>query len=139
MMLELSVDSEKNHARFVRRVVESQRVWAVEGNNGVIPFESSHAGGHVLPFWSDEAYARRAARRLGEGELLEIGLFDFLFRWLNGMSEDGVLVGTNWSAGFAGKELPPEVLQEEILDTLEPSLRSEYFTRLSAALEAHQE
>ena len=35
--------------------------------------------------------------------------------WLAGMSEDGVLVGTNWDAELEGLEVEPSDLAEELL------------------------
>jgi hypothetical protein len=43
-----------------------------------------------------------------------MSLFDFLFRWLPGMSGDGVLAGPNWNQDLVGLELDPFELRESI-------------------------
>ena len=144
--MQLKAESESNHQRFVTRVAESQAVWALEGPNGVIAFDSNAEDGDdegegegegsvdVLPFWSDAAYAKRAAKELDDAEVTEIALFDFLFRWLPGMADDGVLAGTNWSGDLAGKEVEPLELQDEILAAMPDELREGYLARLQEEL-----
>jgi hypothetical protein len=46
-------------------------------------------------------------------------LNEFIDLWLRSMHEDGILVGTNWDADLMGKEIEPDALRKEILDTLE--------------------
>src|SRR5580765_3449386 len=88
----------ENHKRFVSRIVESGTVWGLKGDRGWAFAESNDcADVSVLLFWSDEAYARRAQQEIPGHAPAQISLFDFLFRWLPGMSGDGVLAGTNWT------------------------------------------
>lgn len=47
-------------------------------------------------------------------------LFDFLFRWLPGMSGDGVLAGPNWNQDLIGLEIDPFALRESIDSALSP-------------------
>jgi hypothetical protein len=70
----------------------------------------------VIPFWSDEAYARRAATRdWAEYVPVAISLDVFIDKWLKGMHKDGTLVGTNWDAHNCGEEIEPR----ELVDALE--------------------
>ncbi|RYD70539.1 MAG: DUF2750 domain-containing protein, partial [Verrucomicrobiaceae bacterium] len=48
-------------------------------------------------------------------------LFEFLFRWLPGMSGDGVLAGLDWNQDLVGLELDPFELRERIEAELTPA------------------
>jgi hypothetical protein len=107
---------QENHQRFINRIVENEIVWALSNSNGYAIAESNkdeHSG--IILFWSDEAYARRAqTESFPEYEESTIPLFDFLYRWLPGMSGDGVLAGTNWTGDLVGLEFDPYELRSEI-------------------------
>jgi hypothetical protein len=62
-MLQDRATSIENHERFVRRVLEAGEVWGLRSADGwaVCDFHD-FAGRQVMPFWSDRAYARRAAK-----------------------------------------------------------------------------
>jgi hypothetical protein len=69
----------------------------------------------ILLFWSDRPYANRAkVDEFADYQVESMDLFDFLFRWLPGMSEDGVLAGANWTQDLIGIEKDPFELREEI-------------------------
>ena len=106
---------QENHSRFDKRVVASGQVWGLEGLNGWAYAESNEDERiHVLLFWSDEPYARRAQSEFPDHTPMPITLFDFLYRWLPGMSGDGVLAGTNWTGDLVGLEKNPFELRVEI-------------------------
>lgn len=117
-MLQDRETSIENHQRFVSRVVEARTVWGLRGPEGwascdSVEFEDTR----VMPFWSDAAYARRAATDDWSGwTAMAIALDDFLDTWLKGMHEDGVLVGTNWDANNCGLEVEPRELAAELLE-----------------------
>lgn len=119
-----------NHERFVRRVVECGQVWGLKGDNGWAFAESNeNEETSVLLFWSDEPYARRAQSEFTEYTPATISLFDFLYRWLPGMTRDGLLVGTNWTGDLVGIETDPFNLREEIEAKLSPELTAQYKTK----------
>jgi hypothetical protein len=73
-----------------------------------------------MPFWSDRAYARRAARaEWAAYEPTRIELSEFIDGWLKGMHEDGVLVGTNWDANNRGLEVPAVDLAQALVTLLD--------------------
>ena len=49
-----------------------------------------------------------------------MALFDFLFRWLPGMSGDGLRAGPDWNGDLVGLELDPLELRERIEAKLSP-------------------
>jgi hypothetical protein len=123
---------EEAHSRFIAEVVEEEHVWGLSTQDGFLACESDEAKERaVLPFWSDADEARSAQSEVEGSEVDSIELFDFLFRWLPGMDDDDVLVGTNWTETLEGKELEPLDLQDEILDAMSDDTRISYLDRLA--------
>ena len=126
----IEADSEANHKRFIAKVVEVEHVWGLSTEEGFLACESDENEERaVLPFWSDPELASGAD--LENSEVDSIELFDFLFRWLPGMADDDVLVGTDWSPALEGKEVDPLDLQDEILDAMSDDMRVAYLDRLA--------
>jgi hypothetical protein len=120
------------HLRFIAEVVEGEHVWGLSTEDGFLACESDEAEERaVLPFWSDEDDAKAAQPEIENSEVDSIELFDFLFRWLPGMEDDDVLVGTNWTPDLEGKEVEPIALQDEILDAMSDDTRISYLDRLA--------
>jgi hypothetical protein len=110
-----SIDS---HRRFIKRVSESRVVWGLRSKVGWAAAPSNdHDGKEVMPFWSDRAYAARAAKdEWADYEPTSIDLDSFIDKWLRGMNKDNLLVGTNWNAHLMGLEVEPAELARELLE-----------------------
>ena len=117
-MLDYAVAAQERHERFIRRVVASGQVWGLKSNRGwcAAPSnEDDEREKEVMPFWSDRAYARQCAREeWAEYEPTPIPLDLFLDKWLPGIADDGLLVGTNWNVHLLGLEVEPLALKQEI-------------------------
>ena len=135
-MLRDRADSEADHRRFIERAIAAETVWALKGDSGFAFCESNEAGGKdVIVFWSDRAYAERARKsEFAEYEPHALSLFDFLFRWLPGMSRDGVLAGTNWTGALIGIESDPKELQDQITDRMPKAMLERYVEELRRGL-----
>jgi hypothetical protein len=133
-------DSEADKRRFVQRVAAAEIVWALKDGNGFAWCESNEEEDReVLVFWSDRAYAARAGKtEFPKHEVVTIPLFDFLFRWLPGMSDDQVLAGPNWTGDLTGLEVDPDALLEELMDRLSDEKRAEYLDRFKKGIEAQR-
>jgi hypothetical protein len=125
--MRLIADSKADLDRFVRRVAEGDEVWSLASAQGVAWCESNEFEDDdgdapaVLLFFSDRAYATRAQAAQFPAHAPEaIPLFDFMYRWLPGMSGDGVLAGPNWSGDLTGLELDPFELRELIEAAMTP-------------------
>ena len=120
--------AEANKGRFIRRVVESEVVLYLSSDDGVANSTSNENEEQtILMFWSDEAYAKRVqSNGFNDYEIAEIPLFDFLYRWLPGMTGDNVLAGVNWNQDLVGKETEPFELREEIEAKMDDSKKAEY-------------
>jgi hypothetical protein len=112
-----NTQAEENHERFIRDVRESGLVWGLRSDQGWAVCESNeYEETDVYPFWSDEAQARSHcqddwANFVPDSLTLDV----FIDTWLAGMSEDGVLLGTNWDEELSGLELEPDDLAQELL------------------------
>ena len=116
-MTDLPVDPQENHDRFVREVRANRLVWGLQSDQGWAVCESiEYEDTDVYVFWStaDQALIHCTDDWSGyRPASLELDLF--IDTWLAGMSEDGVLVGTNWDAELEGLEVEPSDLAEELL------------------------
>jgi len=113
---DLDEEAFQSHARFVRRVRETGLVWGLRSRDGWAVCESEeYEDTDVYPFWSDAEEARIHCTDDWRGHAPESLPLDlFVNTWLSGMSEDGVLVGTNWDAQLSGLEIAPDELAEEL-------------------------
>jgi hypothetical protein len=128
-----AADSNADLERFVRRVAERDEVWALQSPQGFAYCDSNEfededgEASTVLLFFSDRAYAARAqAAHFPEYVPATIPLFDFLFRWLPGMSGDARLAGPNWSGDLTGREVDPFELRELIEAGMTPELQARH-------------
>jgi hypothetical protein len=119
-----SVTVESNYQRFIDRIIEKETVFYLANEEGVANSVSNDDEETViLMFWSDRAYASRAKQCFDEYfEEVEMDLFEFLYRWLPGMSGDGVLAGPNWNGSLVGREIDPFELREEIVQRMPSEL-----------------
>ena len=127
-MLLDSATVESNFQRFIDRIIEKESVFYLGNEDGVANSVSNEDEEIiVLLFWSDRAYATRAKACFDEHfEETEMDLFDFLYRWLPGMSGDGVLVGANWNGDLVGKEIDPFELRELVEERMPPDLAAKH-------------
>lgn len=109
--------------KFLQEIRDSNTVYYVRNGQNAIPSDSHHfedSDGNacpVIPFWSKSFLPY--ARAWGEGlDIQELPLEAFKEHWLNGMEQDGVIVGLNWDQHGIGYEVEPIKLLE-ILTSLE--------------------
>ena len=112
-------EHDPDHARFLDNVRATGEVWGLKSSTGWAVCESGEFEDTVVyPFWADAAAA--AAHCTGDWAGFTpaaVGLDEFIERWLPGMSEDDVLVGTNWDADLSGPEWEPLDLAEQLLNS----------------------
>ena len=132
-MLQDSATVESSFQRFVERVIEKKSVFYLSNQDGVansVSNDDEETG--ILLFWSDRAYATRAKVIFDEEfDEVEMDLFDFLYRWLPGMSDDKVLAGPNWDGDLVGKEIDPFELREIIEEQMPSNLLGKYELKYS--------
>lgn len=108
--------SESNYRRFIERISESGEVWGLESKDGWAYCPSNeYEDTDVLVFWSDRASAQRHAHDdWSDHHPAKISLEDFVDQWLQGMHEDGALVGPDWDDQLHGLEVEPHELAAEL-------------------------
>jgi hypothetical protein len=116
-MTDYSPDHQANHDRFIRDARTSGLVWGLQCDDGWAICESNeYEDTEVYPFWTEESAAAAHCTDDWAGfKPTSLALDLFIDTWLAGMSEDGVLVGTNWDADLMGLEVEPSDLAEELL------------------------
>jgi hypothetical protein len=128
-MLTLEITAAEQHNRFIKRVIESGCVWALNTAAGDWVFSDSNKEGEedrgVFLVWSDRAYAQRCAVEEWESYLpATIPLTEFLEAWCAGLHNNDELVGTNWDGALHGLEVEPLALALQILNALEKANKS---------------
>ncbi len=120
-MLILEITAAEQHNRFIKRVIESGSVWALNTAAGDWVFSDSNEEDRgVFLVWSDRAYAQRCAVEEWESYVpTTIPLAEFLEAWCAGLHNNHELVGTNWDGGLHGLEIEPLALVLQILTALE--------------------
>jgi len=108
-MIQLTADLDANFQRFIEHIQESGQVWGLQSADGwVIVDSAEYEESEVMPFWSDEAYAKLHCVGEWAGfKPVAMDLEEFVEDWLLGMIEDDVLVGPNWNADLEGLEIEP--------------------------------
>lgn len=121
-MLRDTAYCQENKDRFVRTAAEADEIYTLSCESGTAFCESTEQPDRdILLFFSDAAYARRALdQSFPEYNVEPIPVFDFLYRWLPGMSKDGAFVGPNWTGDLVGLEVDPFALRDEIENQLTP-------------------
>ncbi|MFB7642222.1 DUF2750 domain-containing protein [Peribacillus butanolivorans] len=116
MEFDLTINSKKRYEKFKKKVVESKLVWGLECEDRWCVCESNeYEDAMVMPFWSDEAYARQCTiNEWSHYKPTPIPIEKFLNNWLYGMGEDGLLVGVNWNSKLIGVEIEPYDLHKEL-------------------------
>ncbi len=139
-MLRNTADSEADVERFILRVTATEVVWYLDSEEGLAVSESNELEDDdgpltVLMFFSDRAYAKRALLKSFPGfQVQSMSLFDFLYRWLPGMSADHRLAGPNWTGDLIGLEVDQLNLRERIEANMSPERRTAHdaeFKRLT--------
>ncbi|MEO1530465.1 MAG: DUF2750 domain-containing protein [Planctomycetota bacterium] len=129
-----------NHERFVRRIIQNERVWGLDQGNGFAWCESNESTETpVVLFWSDEAYAKRGLENgFDECVVRSIALIDFTFRWLPGMKADDARAGCNWTQDLAGIESNAGELQDEIITAMPAEMADQYLAELRRQMAAQK-
>lgn len=111
-MSQLTDNLELNLELFVEECTKTKLVWGLKNEDGWLAVDSTEfEESEVMPFWSNrEDAAAHNVEEWSDFEVLEIPLDIFVEDWLITLSEDGVLVGTNWNAQLEGKEVEPQDL-----------------------------
>lgn len=109
----------ERHERFLRTVLESKVVWALDKDGKTLAasdcVKEEHAGIKVVPFWSVKTYAEECAKdHWAAYAPKSFPLDEFLNGILPHLEDTGFLAGTDWNSHLIGTELDPAALAGEI-------------------------
>ena len=125
---EYSEEGEENYGRFIAEVIKQQAVWLLaKGENPAVAESDDYEGAGVMMFFSNKTLAQAVVDESYPDYKPDlIPLFDFLYYWLAGMPDDGMLAGTNWSADLVGLESHPDDLIEDIESSMDETMLKAY-------------
>ena len=107
---------------FYRGVAKNQKVWTIRDDGG-FPALKTPDGKRSQPFWSSLSRVEKiikTAPSYAGFEPYEISWADFCQAWVPSMTDDGLLVGVNWSGKkVLGYDLEPKQVQESVEAVME--------------------
>ena len=134
----------QRHEKFIQTICVNEKVYVLEGEDGFATSYSNELEDEegnpldVLCFWSDKAGANACIHSEWTGyQITEISLAEFLENWCIGMSNDGLLVGTNFDRNLFGYEVDPLEILLEVLNELEETNKQIQLTHFES-LEAFE-
>mgnify|MGYP003582675654 FL=1 len=111
------------HNVFVKNVTETGVVYALKNEDGYATSSSNELEGddgepvEMICFWSDKALAESCIEEeWADYEVEALTIADFLENWCIGMSNEGVIAGTNFNSKMLGYEIEPLDLILEIIE-----------------------
>lgn len=88
---------------FYEEIVKNGDVWAIRDAGG-LPAPLNRDGDRSMPFWSLRSRAERLIANVSDYRVFEpmaIPLATWRTRWIDGLENDGILVGLNWTGARA--------------------------------------
>lgn len=124
-MIQDQITLKDRHKNFVKKVSQNKIVYALKNDDGYATSESNQIEDEegnpveIICFWSDKSIANSCIENeWSEYEVSELNLSEFLENWCIGMSNDGLIVGTNFDQNLFGYEIEPLDLILEIIAEL---------------------
>ena len=104
-------------SEFYKQVALSKKLWTVSDENG-FPAPLNSEGRRAQPFWSSLSRAQKiidTVKAYSGFEPYELSWNDFSKKWVPGLTNDGILVGVNWSGQNAtGYDIEPETVKSNV-------------------------
>lgn len=124
-MIQDHITIKKRHQNFVRKVCETNIVYALKDDTGYATSYSDEMEDEngepieIICFWSDQSIAKSCLENEWKDyNITELKLAEFLEIWCVGMNNDGLIVGTNFDKNLFGFEAEPLELILEIIEEL---------------------
>jgi hypothetical protein len=104
----------QRHEKFIKKICETNIVYGLESEDGFASSSSNNVDDEtdepvkIICFWSEKAWAKSCIKNdWANYDLAEIPLSEFIENWCVGMSNDKLLVGTNFDQNMFGYEVEP--------------------------------
>ena len=106
------------YEHFIEEVLGTEIVWGLsDGENWATCESEDFEGREVIPFWSNENFAKLLCTDdWSVYQPTPIRFDEFIDDWLHGMAEDEVMVGINWDEELVGPELEPIWVMDDLLE-----------------------
>jgi hypothetical protein len=134
-------NTENKHKRFIKTICESELVYGLGNAEGLATSSSIHYQGQngeaikVICFWAEKSLAKSCVKNAwSEYQISEIPLVEFMENWCVGMSNDYLLVGTEFDQNMLGFEAEPLKLILDLVNQLkmnEKDLKFKNFNGIS--------
>ncbi|PIF46140.1 uncharacterized protein DUF2750 [Chryseobacterium sp. 52] len=141
-MLQDQITIKNRHTDFIKKVCESNTVYALKGDQGYATSYSNEMEDEdgeavqIVCFWSDEARAKSCI----EGEWIDyqidtLSLNSFVENWCLGLNNDGLIIGTNFDNHLFGFEIEPLEIILEIIEELKKNGKSIRLNKFDSILD----
>jgi len=124
-MIQDHLTIKNRHSDFVKKVCESEIIYALKGDKGYAVSYSNEMEDEdgdpvqMVCFWSDEVRAQSCiGGEWSDYQTDTLALNDFLENWCLGMNSDGIIAGINFDNNLFGFEAEPLELILEIIEEL---------------------
>lgn len=90
-------------ASFYGEVAKEKLIWGIRDAQG-FPAPLSESGRRSMPFWSSRSRAELIIKNVSAYRAFEpicISWSEFSERWIQGLTQDNILIGINWSGAQA--------------------------------------
>jgi len=114
------ISTEELHKEFISKICQTGKVWALEYNDEFASADSEEYEdeegnpAEMICFWSEESKAQECINKEWKNYKIEvISLSEFIENWCIGMSNDQLLIGSDFTKQRIGHESDPlEVILE---------------------------
>lgn len=125
-MLQNSISIKNKHKKFIQEVTDNEIVWVLRSKEGLATSSSNEYEDEdgepieIVCFWSNQKLASVCGKKFWkEYSAVEIELSIFLENWCVGLSNDDLIVGTNFDWNLFGQENDPIELILEITEEMQ--------------------
>ena len=113
-MLQDSITLKNRHLKFIKTISESEKVYGLKSKNGFATSSSTQYEDDdgnpigMICFWAEKVRAKSCAKdEWKKYKVTEMPLNEFMENWCIGMSNDGLLIGTQFDQNLFGYEAEP--------------------------------
>ena len=124
------------HEKFVQKICETEVVYALENDEGFATSSSNNFEDEegepvgIICFWSEKELANSCIDEEWKNyQISEVKISDFLENWCVGMSNDELIVGTNFDRNLFGYEIEPLDLILEVTTELKSQNKNVEFRK----------
>lgn len=126
------MEVQKEYETFLQTAIDNEEIYVLQGDDGLACQNAmGYEGAMCVLIWGSALSAeQQCCEDFATLNVQAVGLYEFLFRWLPNMAEDGVLCSINWREEEGGLEVAPEDLKGHLMSVLPEAMQENYRQRL---------